>query len=72
MTVNGWSNNVSCQGSHKPGVGPEQETAVKGSRGGEAWDSYTFVCTVSIHVIYVRALWEPHSLSGQSGSDHRT
>jgi hypothetical protein len=65
MTVNGSSNNMSCQGTHKPGVGPEQETAVRGSRGGEAWDSYEIVCTVSNHLIYVRALWEPQSLSRQ-------
>ena len=50
---------MSCQGSHKPGVGSEQETAVRGSRGGKAWDSYNIVCTVSNHVIYARALWEP-------------
>ena len=47
------------QGSHKPGVGSEQETAVRGSRGGKAWDSYNIVCTVSNHVIHARALWEP-------------
>ena len=59
MTVSGSSNNMSCQGSHKPRVGSEQETAVRGSRGGKAWNSYNFVCTVYNHLIYARALWEP-------------